>query len=57
MQPKCLDWKATDRHLFKQYTCIYLIGSWGAIETNMATEYFYELMSALNPHIPIIEPI
>lgn len=37
--PECLNRKAINRNLLEQYK--YPSGSWGAIETNMATIYFY----------------
>lgn len=45
VQPGCLNRKATDRNFLDQ--CIYPSGSWGVIETNMATNCFYEFVSAL----------
>lgn len=43
--PECLDRKATDRNFLDRF--IHPSGSWGAIETNMATKCFYEFMPAL----------
>lgn len=39
----CLDRKATDPNFIVLY--LYLSSGWAAIETKMATKYFYELVS------------